>query len=200
VRLFLFWTCALTVLTIATVWCCRPAHACPPQGDLKDAKHIAADLLKNRMAVPKEPAKLDLALMLAPGNDLQRFNHDDAVTVTGYITAVKAGGIESSNCHAKDAAHRDVHIYIGATPNATKEHSIIVEVTPGMRHALGHDKDWLAGAISKKFLHKKVAVTGWLFDDLEHAPNAVNTNPKGAHNWRATIYEIHPVTALVAVN
>ena len=36
-----------------------------------------------------------------------------------------------------------------------------------------------------------------MLDDLEHANAAENTNPGGARNWRVTIWEIHPVTAIV---
>jgi hypothetical protein len=35
--------------------------------------------------------------------------------------------------------------------------------------------------------------------DSQHANAAENTNPGGANNWRATAWEIHPVTDIQIV-
>jgi hypothetical protein len=49
----------------------------------------------------------------------------------------------------------------------------------------------------RRFQQKKwVEITGWLLFDFEHVPEAENTNPGGAKNWRATCWEIHPVTSI----
>jgi hypothetical protein len=36
--------------------------------------------------------------------------------------------------------------------------------------------------------------SGWMTFDSQHANAAENTKPGGANNWRATAWEIHPVT------
>jgi hypothetical protein len=46
------------------------------------------------------------------------------------------------------------------------------------------------------FKGKSVEVTGWLTFDSMHVDAAENTNPGGSRNWRATCWEIHPVTAI----
>jgi hypothetical protein len=35
-----------------------------------------------------------------------------------------------------------------------------------------------------------------MFFDGEHADEAENTHPNGKHNWRATAWEVHPVTGI----
>src|SRR5262249_49423373 len=46
---------------------------------------------------------------------------------------------------------------------------------------------------------KFVEVTGWLLFDSAHVHEAENTNPGGRHNFRATCWEIHPITDLKVV-
>ena len=50
-----------------------------------------------------------------------------------------------------------------------------------------------------KLRGRKVTFTGWLFFDAQHSPSARNTNPRGTHNWRATCWEIHPVTEMAVL-
>jgi hypothetical protein len=47
---------------------------------------------------------------------------------------------------------------------------------------------------------KWVRITGWLFFDEIHERISENTNPGGAHNVRATCWEIHPITALAVLD
>jgi hypothetical protein len=42
----------------------------------------------------------------------------------------------------------------------------------------------------------RVRFKGWLLFDREHADEAENTKPGRAANWRATAWEIHPVTTI----
>src|SRR6267142_6322694 len=124
------------------------AVGCPPEGDSKKPKLAAQDVLKNRLTVPGSPnPKVTLAALIAPGEDLDRWEHDEAAQVTGYVSDVVVGGIESSNCHAEDEPNRDVHIYLSRdSQNATKVQSVIVEITPGMRAKLEHETDWTTAA------------------------------------------------------
>jgi hypothetical protein len=52
------------------------------------------------------------------------------------------------------------------------------------------------GSQAKSIYHKWVEVVGWMMFDTMHVDEAENTNPGGDGNWRATGWEIHPVTAM----
>jgi hypothetical protein len=170
---------------------------CGPKGDNKEARIQALDQFKNRTSVAEPDAidlKITLESILAPGDDENRFKNEQAVTVTGYVALVKDGGAESCNCHSKTA--KDTHIVIVASKkDATNpKHHVIVEVTPHFRE-LGTTAD-----LKKKLVGHMVKFSGWLFFDEEHKQNASNTNPKGTDLWRATCWEIHPVTGIEIVD
>jgi hypothetical protein len=171
------------------------AAPCPPQGDAKNARVSALDVLKNRQgSVLAVDSSITLAAILKPGTDAQRFSTAKGATVTGYVAEVKPGGLESCNCHAADLPNRDTHIALVADPKdfGNGRRYVIVEVTPHTRKA------GINQASLKALLHKKVTVTGDIFFDEEHKQNAENTNPGGKNNWRATCVELHPVFEIVA--
>lgn len=171
-------------------------NPCGPEGDAKRPLERAANPLKNRTEAPKTiyPA-ITLESMVAPGDDRYRFSNGDAATITGYVAAVKAGGLESVNCHAKDLAHRDTHIdlVVDAKDANNNKRYVIIEVTPAFR---AEHPEWSTAELHKTILHKRIQVTGWLFFDAEHVSSAENTNPGKPRNWRATAWEIHPVVAM----
>jgi len=108
---------------------------------------------------------------------------------------LKVGGIETCNCRAKDPIDRDTHIEIGFTADAIKTQRVIVEVTPRMRAKMKDaGKDWSTAALKKNLKGKFVEITGWLLFDVPHVNEAENTHPGGPKNWRATCWEIHPIT------
>jgi hypothetical protein len=73
--------------------------------------------------------------------------------------------------------------------------SVVVEVTPRLQAIMRNaGTDWTTKTLRKEILHKWVKVLGWMTFDSQHANAAENTNPGGANNWRATAWEIHPVT------
>ena len=161
-------------------------------------------MLKNRTTVPK-PADLDsavtLAALTAPGNDRGRFNTRKAVTITGYVADVKIGGVESVNCHARDAIDRDTHIELTLEPdNADEAKHVIAEVMPRWRALLDQQgQNWSTSMLRQKLLGRWVEVTGWLLYDEEHEAEAANTHRGKATVWRATVWEVHPITALRVV-
>jgi len=175
--------------------------SCPPQGDAKQAAARALNPLKRRMAEPRA-AQIDprvtLAAILAPGDDTDRWDTRRAAVIEGYVADVKVGGIESVNCHTRDAAYRDTHIEITAEPLKRDEGTyVIVEVTPQVRQEKAREgTDWSTGTLRKTLLGQRVRITGWLLFDVEHKPNATNTASPDAHIWRATVWEIHPVTGI----
>ena len=175
------------------------AQACPLQGDAKQALAKELNPYKNREDAPlasKINLNATLPATLAPGPDLQRWSREDGAIFEGVVINVKVGGIESVNCHAKDPAHRDTHIELALDPSAASTQRVIVEVTPRWREKMAVIADWSTPALKKQLIGHRVRVTGWLFDDLEHERQAENTNAGAAGNWRATVWEIHPVTGI----
>ena len=175
------------------------AQTCPLQGDAKQALAKELNPYKNREDAPlasKINRDATLPAVLAPGPDLQRWSREDGAIFEGVVINVKVGGIESVNCHAKDAAHRDTHIELALDPSASSTQRVIVEVTPRWREKMAAIADWSTSALKSQLIGHRVRVTGWLFDDLEHEMQAENTNSGGASNWRATVWEIHPVTGI----
>jgi hypothetical protein len=166
------------------------------------AKIKALDLLKNRNAAPKEEEidpLVSLQAMMAPGADYTRFDSNKGATVQGYVMSVKLGGTESCKCKATNPIDRDTHIALSLAPGAPEKQWVIVEVTPRLRLQMKGKADWSTNALEDKeagILNKWVEVSGWLLFDLAHVNEAENTKPGHRGNWRATCWEIHPVTGM----
>ena len=177
---------------------------CPLVGDTRTATVEALNRLKNRADTPRA-ADLDSAVTMkaltAAGHDRRRFNVRRAATITGYVAGVKVGGVESVNCHAKNPVDRDTHIELTLEPNDPDEAKhVIVEVTPRWRAAMSKQgEDWSTTALRRQILGRWIEVTGWLLYDEEHEANAANTQRGNAKVWRATVWEVHPVTSLRVV-
>lgn len=167
---------------------------CPVEGEGRNDKEKELNKEKNRSCAAFADDVIDtisIDSILKEGNDLKRFSIKQLITVKGYVTLVKYGGAESCNCHSTDKKDWDIHIEVGKRPNDSDEKCFIAEVTP---RYYNRDKiEW------KELLGKKVEITGYIFYDLEHLQNAVNTNPHGTKLWRKTIVEIHPVINIVEV-
>ena len=72
---------------------------------------------------------------------------------------------------------------------------MVVEVSPRIRKLMSEKGiNWDTKTLRDKLLGRWVKFEGWLFFDEEHANAAENTNPGRERNWRATAWEIHPVT------
>lgn len=175
--------------------------ACPVAGDAKNAAVRELNPLKRRMTTPS-PAELDsqvtLAAMVAPGDDTNRFYAGRGATIVGYVADVKVGGVESVNCHTHEPKYRDTHIELTLDPlhDAGSKH-VIVEVTPQWRETMAaKGVDWTTPTLRAKLLGRWIKVTGWLLFDFEHADAAQNTAPGARHVWRATAWEIHPITSI----
>jgi len=156
--------------------------------------------LKNRFDIPGDE-KLNGAATLenlkSQTGKSSLFSVRDSAEVVGFITEVKMGGNESCNCGTNNPQFMDTHIYISATPDADHKSCIIVEVTPRVRQIMAAaGKDWSTESLIKTYSHQHVRVSGWLFYDKEHENAAENINKNGLHNWRASCWEIHPVTSI----
>jgi hypothetical protein len=179
-------------------------NGCPMEGDARSPAVRALNRLKNRYTAPSPEQinpKITLATILAPGNDIGRWKVKDGAQIVGYVFDVKPGGIETVNCHARNLADRDTHIELVLDPmNTRAANRMIVEVTPRWRVLMGtQGMDWSTRALRDKLLGRWVRVTGWMLFDVEHKNEAENTAPGRPRNWRATAWEIHPVTSIEVV-
>jgi hypothetical protein len=174
--------------------------SCGLTGDAKTKAAKELNRLKNQSQGPVGgdiDESITLEKILQPGDDLDRFENRTGARVTGYVVNVKPGGVETCNCHARAVDDIDTHIEIALSKNADKTELMIVEVTPRLRAQVSdHGLDWSTNALRDRYKGKWVTFTGWMMFDTEHINEAENTNPGGSKNWRATCWEIHPITAI----
>lgn len=174
------------------------ASDCPAFGDAHSESVRALNVLKNRATAPGQDNTdpgASLAAILLPGDDHDRWDESKGAEIVGYVVDVKPGGIETVNCHANDLAHRDTHIEIALTPDAPKTARMIVEVTPIWRERMAaQGLDWSTHRLEEALTGRRVVIRGWLMFDRMHSDESENTAPNGEHDWRATAWEIHPIT------
>jgi hypothetical protein len=157
--------------------------------------------LKNRYTTPLlQDIDRDVTLeaILKPGDDRNRWNDKKAAIIIGYIADVKVGGIESANCFAIKQDFRDAHIDIVLDPfKSSKIDYFVAEITPRWRAIMKErGVNWTTQVLRASLPGKRVKITGWLFFDENHAQESENTAPGGRGNFRATAWEIHPVTEI----
>jgi hypothetical protein len=202
---------ALAVGVIVVALCGLPVwarhraayHYCDPRmGDAVRPDIQALNILKNRQSAPAAndiDRTVSLAAMLRPGDDRNRWDDHKVAQVVGYVADVKMGGVETVNCHARSVHGRDTHINLAlSAADAYNEVThVIVEVTPRWRAAMAtKGVDWETDTLREKLLGRCVKVTGWLLFDAEHRRESQNTADAGAEVWRATAWEIHPITSI----
>ena len=142
--------------------------------------------------------------------------------VVGYLYGAQPEQEESSNCGMSDDLpdhhNVDFHIYIGFDPDvaallrkkrnkeklttderdriaahALHSQAVIVEMTPHYRHNF-HD-EWTIDGLNAA-IGDQVRIVGQLMVDNEHyrAGQDCALDPSHPKCWRATVWEIHPVT------
>jgi len=175
-------------------------NGCPLEGVANSLRRQQSNSEKNRTRHP-QAADIDssatMAAIMKAGDDRDRWSEMRAASIVGYVVEVKRGSRETVNCDATDPAFMDTHI---ALAGDSSEHSemarLIAEVTPRWRSFMAqHGADWSTDTLHRTLLHHWVRVTGWLFWDYEHA-NASEHTWRSGYAWRATAWEIHPVTAI----
>jgi hypothetical protein len=160
--------------------------------------------LKNRQTAPQASdidASITLQAILQPAPDETRFQDSDGATITGFVFDVKAGSTESVNCGSTTVEFKDTHIEVTLSSTDTDKTSrFIIEVTPKWRAfkaTLG--EDWSNVGLRNAIEGQCAEFTGWMFWDEHHQGDAENTDPGAGNNWRATAWEIHPVTDIRTV-
>ena len=189
----------LLILSLtAVVWALFPAGMCPASGAALTPARRAFLRLKNRVGAPRPEdfdAGVSLEALLRPGEDRGRWSESRAGRVEGYVIEVVEGGMEAANCFSH--RERDVHIHVAPRPDAPRKEWLVLEVTPrGRLWAAESGWDWSAAALREDLVGRRCRFEGWLLFDREHADESENTAPGAAGNWRATAWEIHPVTRI----
>lgn len=177
---------------------------CGMEGSAQSARLKKLNQLKNRYTDPQANQinnSITLSAILALGNDKTRWSSTSGAEITAYVFDVKPGGGETVNCGKTDAVHTDTHIELVLSPaDSAATRRVVVEVTPRIRAIMAASgTDWSTKTLRKQLRSKWVKVRGWMLFDAQHANAAGNTNPGGANNWRATAWEIHPITDIQVV-
>ncbi len=152
--------------------------------------------LKNRTSLPRQidfDDRVSLSNMLHPGDDRTRWSSARAARVEGYVVSIAKGGIEWTNCYLP--CSRDTHIYVALRPDAPAREQIVFEITPRIETAARREgRDWSEETLKRELLGHWCSFEGWLFFDSDHAAASTNTALSSTNIWRATAWEIHPVT------
>jgi len=194
---------ALPLLLLAAVFLVRGrGQICPAGGAAVTPGGREFARLKNRMPPPPGPQDFDenvsLEALLRPGDDRGRWSESRAGRIEGYVVEVTEGGIEAANCYSFD--DRDVHIHVAPRPEAPRKEWVVVEVTPrAQRWAVERGLDWRAATLRNELVGRRCRFEGWLLFDREHADESEQTAPGARGNWRATAWELHPVTSIVVL-
>lgn len=143
--------------------------------------------------------------------ELAALGEGSVAGTVGYLYYLQEGTAETSNCKLTGEDNTDFHLGIGYDPalakkirdrdaltaaekRALKMTSVIVEMTPHVRFANG--TSWNKESL-RKAVGQKVRVAGQLLFDNEHNVKSQNCAMVGADMskcWRATAWEMHPVT------
>jgi hypothetical protein len=174
---------------------------CPSAGIALTSRARYLHRMKNRTTIP-QPADFDsrvtLDALLQPGDDTSRWSNDHAARVQGQVIDVGYARPEATNCF--NPCRRDIHILIARHAGATKTEQVVVEVTPNFREwAAQKGIDWSAETLKAQLVNHWCEFEGWLYFDLGHGEESENIHPQRPDNWRATAWEIHPVTQITVI-
>jgi hypothetical protein len=138
---------------------------------------------------------VSLNALLEPGNDTDRWSTERAARISGYVIDVAYARPEATNCFVP--FRRDIHILVANRKDATKSEQVVLEVTPNLRDwASQRGLNWSESTLQTELIGNWVEFEGWLYFDVGHAEDAENTAPRNPTNWRATAWEIHPITGM----
>jgi hypothetical protein len=174
------------------------ARNCPNAGIAFTSNARNLHRLKNRTAFPQvsdfDP-EITLDALLQPGDDRNRWATDHAARIQGEVIDVAFARPEATNCFSP--CRRDVHILIANRKDAAKNEEVVLELTPNLREwATARGIDWSEQTLEAQLVGHWCEFEGWLYFDVGHAEESENTAPHNPANWRATAWEIHPVTKI----
>ena len=168
---------------------------CPNAGIALTARARDLHRLKNRTSLPT-PTDFDprvtLDALLQPGDDRDRWSNNRAARIQGEVIDVAYARPEATNCF--NPCRRDIHIVLAPKKGASKTKQVIVEVTPNVR-AINRSEETLQALLVGHWCEFE----GWMYFDVGHAEESENVFPGKPGNWRATAWEIHPVTKIAVI-
>jgi hypothetical protein len=190
----------VVVVVLITLWLVLTQN-CPSAGIALTSRARALHRLKNRTALPQTAdfdSSVTLAALLQPGNDTNRWSVGRAAKIQAEVIDVAYARPEATNCFSP--CRRDIHIAIASHKGAAKNEQMIVEVTPHFQDwATTQGFDWSEQALQRQLVGHWCEFEGWLYFDVGHDEESENTAPGKVDNWRATAWEIHPVTKIIVV-
>ncbi|HSD45726.1 MAG TPA: hypothetical protein VLB87_03855 [Pyrinomonadaceae bacterium] len=199
-RRFFFVAIAVVLVLLVIIWL-GLAQNCPSEGIALTSRARHLHRLKNRTAFPQATdfdSTVTLDKLLAPGEDRNRWSTDRAARVEGEVIDVAYAGSEATNCFNPN--RRDIHILIATHKNAAKKEHVVLEVTPNLKDwAAAQGIDWSEQTLQSQLVGHWVQFEGWLYFDVGHAEESENVAPGNPENWRATAWEIHPVTKITVI-
>ena len=185
----------LTLLVVLIVLWLILARNCPNAGIALTTRARNLHRLKNRTSIPN-PTDFDstitLDALLQPGDDTHRWSDNHAARLQGEVIDVAYARPEATNCF--NPCRRDIHIVVATHKGATKREQVIVEVTPNFQRA-----DWSEETLQAQLVGHWCEFEGWLYFDAGHAEESESISPGKSGNWRATAWEIHPVTKITVL-
>jgi hypothetical protein len=197
-RILLVVAVAIAVLVVAWV---VVAQNCPSVGIALTTRARNLHRLKNRTAFPQAAdfdSRVTLEALLQPGDDTNRWSTDRAARIQGEVIDVAYAGTEATNCFSP--CRRDIHILVATRKGAAKKEHVVLEVTPNLRDwATKQGIDWSEQTLHAQLVGHWCEFEGWLYFDVGHAEEAENTAPNNPENWRATSWEVHPVTKITVI-
>jgi hypothetical protein len=176
---------------------------CGIEGTAQNRDDKEANRLKNRWIMPKNKdfdSNFTWNILFEEGDENpKKYSPNNAARIMGYVAYISKSGKETCNCGYKEPEFHDYHINLVADTSYYKDKTqhLIVEITPRLRAIMkAQGVDWNLNALKKKIYHKRIEVEGWLFYDWEHGDKAYLRTGDTTKSWRATCWEIHPVTSL----
>jgi hypothetical protein len=190
----------VVIVVLLGVWLAL-AWNCPSAGIAFTRRARELHGLKNRTALPQAAdfdARVTFESLLQPGNDANRWSADRAARIQGLVLDVAYARAEATNCFSP--CRRDIHIVIANRKDAPQSEQVVLEVTPNLREwAARQGIDWSVETLKAELVNHWCEFEGWLYFDVGHAEESENVAPGASTNWRATAWEIHPVTKITVI-
>ena len=191
---------ASVVVALVVVWIVLALN-CPDAGIALTPNARYLHRLKNRTMLPQTAdfdSRVTLDTLVQPGDDSSRWSNERAARVQGQVIDVAYARPEATNCYSP--CRRDIHIVIANRNGAAKTEHVIVEVTPNIREwAAQQGIDWSEQTLQTQLVGHWCEFEGWLYFDEGHGEESENIHPQRQGNWRATAWEIHPVTKITLI-
>jgi hypothetical protein len=171
------------------------AFNCPSAGIALTTRARDLHRLKNRTSLPQATdfdPRITLDALLQPGDDTNRWSTNRAGRIQGEVIDVAYARAEATNCY--NPCRRDIHILVATRKGVPKSEHVVVEVTPNLQV-----NDWSEENLQAQLVGHWCEFEGWMYFDVGHAEESENISPGQPDNWRATAWEIHPVTRITVM-